>query len=158
MTALHRLGFLCLFAAGACSADEARVTVRFVPRAAFATRAPTIVVNAPGMKRTLSNEELGAVGVREPTEITTPTSGHLDIQFALVDQGTTASTGTVGVDLRPDWGWGFFISIDSVNPAHGCFGCFGAQSFPLSAAYRRVAADSVWVTWAGNSIKHPVAY
>jgi hypothetical protein len=45
-----------------------------------------------------------------------------------------------------------------LNPTQYCLGCLGSRSFPLSVAYRRVAADSVWVTWGGNSISNPVVY
>jgi hypothetical protein len=147
------------FAAAACSnSDEARVSVQYVPRTDLAALTPSVVVAAPGLRRTLSSDEVGATGAREPLAIATPTAGRLDLEFSLVDRGTTASTGTVHVDLRPDWTWGFRISIDSVNPVRPCFGCIGAVSFPLAAAYRRGPADSVWVSWGGNSIKNPVVY
>jgi hypothetical protein len=154
----QRLAGLLLVVATACSSDEARVAVQYVPRAPFAALAPAIVVTAPGIHRTLTTSEIGLASGALPREISTPTAGRLDVQFSLLDGATTASSGAVHVDLRPDWTWGFNIVIDSVSPLRTCFGCSGGQSFPLSAAYRRVPADSVWVTWGGNSIKHPVVY
>jgi hypothetical protein len=147
-----------MIATVACSAaDEARVSVQYVPRAEIATLTPAIVVSTAGMRRTLSIGELGAAG-GQPIDVATPTTGRLDVEFALDDRGAVVSAGTVHVDLRPDWAWGFRVSIDSVSPLRGCFGCAGAEPFPLGAAYRRGAADSVWISWGGNGIKHPVVY
>src|SRR5262249_10150451 len=129
--------FLMLAVASACSSDEARVSVQYVPRADLAALTPSVVVAAPGLRRTLSSGEVGATGAREPLTFATPTAGRLDLEFALVDGGTIAATGVLNVDLRGDWTWGFRISIDSVNPARFCFGCTGSMSFPLAAAYRR---------------------
>jgi hypothetical protein len=153
------LFILLLVAASACSAtDEARVSVQYVPRMGVAALTPSVVVTAPGLKQTLSSAQVGVSSLSEVLEIATPTTGRLDIEYSLVSGATTASTGTVHADLRPDWTWGFRISVDSVSPLRGCFGCVGAQAFPLNAAYRRGPADSVWVSWGGNSIKHPVVY
>lgn len=151
--------FLLLAAATACSpGDEARVSVQYVPRTGVAALTPSVVVAAPGLNRTLSSAEIGASSLGEVQEIATPTTGRLDVQYSLAGGGNAASTGAVHIDLRPDWTWGIRISIDSVSPLRGCFGCVAAQSFPLSAAYRRGPADSVWVSWGGNSIKNPVVY
>ena len=157
-TFARRAALVGLCAIMACSAtDEARVSVRYVQRAGVASLVPSILIAAPGMKRILSSSELGVAASGQPVEIDTPTSGQLDMNFTLANQGAIVSAGTVRVDLRPDWTWGFDITIDSVNPVRLCFGCIGAQSFPLNAAYRRGPADSVWVSWGGNSIKHPVS-
>jgi hypothetical protein len=91
-------------------------------------------------------------------KIATETSGTLSIEYTLEVSNAIVSQGVVTMALRDDWGWGARIEVDSINPMRSCFGCVASKAFPLAVAYRRVPADSVWVTWGGNYIENPVVY
>lgn len=149
---------LSLAAFAGCAPDEARVSVRYAPRSDLGSLQPAVAVKAPGLNRALSLAELGATTTAGPFEFATPMSGQLDVEFTLSDHGAAVANGSVRVDLRPDWAWGFRILVDSANPTRLCFGCEGARAFPLAESHRRSAVDSVWIVWGGNSIKHPVVY
>ena len=99
----------------------------------------------------------GGAMVSTPT-IETEASGTLTVTYKLEISNAIVSEGLVTLPLRDDWVWGARVEVDSLNPTRFCMGCFGSKSFPLAAAYRRVPADSVWVTWGGNYIKNPVVY
>jgi hypothetical protein len=149
---------MALVGAVGCADDEARVAVRYVshPELAFVPQlsGPTVVVSAPGFRRSLSDDEIGS----SPAEISTPTSGTLSVQFLFGTSATALASGTVTVDLAPDRVWSFEIGVASANPQDHCFGCVGARGFALDPSYRRTPTDSVWVVWGRNSIKHPVVF
>ena len=88
----------------------------------------------------------------------TPSRGDLQVAFALLAAGDTISSGAVTVQLHSDWRWGFLLSADTANPTRYCFGCVGGRAFALDSPFRRFPADSVWLTWGGNSIRNPVVY
>jgi hypothetical protein len=92
-------------------------------------------------------------------EVETPLTGTAFVRFWVQGtDGTTVSEGLVELPLKPDWRWEVILGPSIKDPLEGCFGCFGSKAFPLHAAYRFTAEESFWVSWGGNSIKHPVVY
>jgi hypothetical protein len=143
----------------ACSNDQSKADAAYMGRTELPPSAVVLRIDAAGRVRTFRGADLETSGlqVRTPT-VSTATGGTLRVSYVLGPADAEASRGEVSLGLRDDWGWGVTVQIDSANPTRFCFGCMGAQSFPLAAAYRRSAKDSVWMTWGGNSIKNPVVY
>jgi len=102
----------------------------------------------------------GQIGIppNSAATLSTRKSGTLRVDFRFADDHVLISEGTVTMPLRSDWGYSVEIYVDTVDVGRGCLGCVGSRSFPLAPAYRRSAADSVRVLWAGNSISNPVIY
>jgi hypothetical protein len=88
----------------------------------------------------------------------TATAGEATVDIAMRDAQGTIATGRLMLSLKPDWGWGVELHVDSANPSRYCFGCVGSRSFPLLVGVRRTPRDSLWGTWGGNSIRNPVVY
>jgi hypothetical protein len=162
---LHQFGFVLaaiLFAGVGCGLEkEARAEVSYMPSPSLPVSAFRTTINDGRATRTFNGAEMtppyGGLLVQTPT-IGTETSGTLTIAYTLEISNTIVSEGRVTLALQDDWIWGARVEVDSLNPTRYCMGCFGTKSFPLAAAYRRVPADSVWVTWGGNSIKNPGIY
>jgi hypothetical protein len=159
---LHQLGILltAVFLAGVgCGlGKEARVEVSYLPRPSLPASAFRTTINDGRATRTFRGTEMtspsGGITLSTPT-IGTETSGTLSITYTLEISNAIVSEGLVTLPLQADWIWGARVEVNSVNPTRYCMGCTGTKAFPLAAAYRRVPADSVWVTWGGNSIKNP---
>jgi hypothetical protein len=158
--ALRRvLSLASLAALAACAGDGARVSVSYTGRPELPPSVATITIDAAGNTSTMRGAELVAQGYTvRSAELLTATKGALIVSYVLIAPTDEQSRGSVSLDLRRDWIWGVNITIDSLDPALMCFGCFGSKSFPLPAAYRRSARDSIWMTWGGNSIRNPVIY
>jgi hypothetical protein len=93
------------------------------------------------------------------TEEAESTSGpDLELTYRLESAGIVISSGSVTLPRKSDWHWGVTIFSATANPEEGCFGCFGAQAFPLADAFRTPGQDSIWVVWGGNSIDDPAIY
>jgi hypothetical protein len=150
---------LSLASLAACAGDGARVSVSYTARPELPPSVATITIDAAGNTATIKGAELVAQGnTARSAELLTATKGTLTVSYVLIAPTDEQSRGSVSLDLRRDWIWGVDITIDSLDPARMCFGCLGSKSFPLPAAYRRSARDSVWMTWGGNSIRNPVIY
>jgi len=92
-------------------------------------------------------------------EVETAIEGpDLELAYRLQSAGIVISTGTVVLPRRSDWRWSVSVHSATTNPEENCFGCFGAQVFPLSDAFRAPGQDPIWVVWAGNSIDDPAIY
>ena len=61
-------------------------------------------------------------------------------------------------DTPAFWRWNVSLFLDERNPHETCIGCFGYRSFPVLESYRTSPAESLWMTWGGNSISSPVVY
>ena len=85
----------------------------------------------------------------------TDTTGTLTVDFTLASpsQGPL-SEGRVELELRNDWRWEVQFHLAEDDPTARCFGCVGAERFPLVSDDTR----SLWVVWGGNSISNPVVY
>jgi hypothetical protein len=162
---LNQLGFvlaaILLGGVGCGLGKEARAAVTYTPPPNLPASAFRTTINDGRATRTFRGAEMippyGSTMLSTPT-IGTETSGTLTITYALEISNAIVSEGFVTQTLRDDWIWAANVEVDSVNPMRYCMGCWGTKSFPLAAAYRRVPADSVWVTWGGNYIKNPVIY
>ena len=141
-------GIVLAAACGITGTDDARIQIRDHAAAVLPRSAMSITLTAPGFQRKLTPDEMAGA------DIVTPSTGSITVSYVLRDpSGTTdVSTGSVLLGLRRDQVIGVDIAIDSASPARVCFGCAGSKAFPLAAAYRRTAADSLWVTWGSNSI------
>jgi hypothetical protein len=150
-----------LAGAGCFLRREAKAAVTYIAPSNLAASAFSVKIDDGGSTRTFRGvemlQEAGGRQLSTPV-IGTATSGTLSIEYTIETSSAIVSKGVVTMALRDDWTWGARIEVDSINPARYCFGCFGSKAFRLAAAYRRVPADSVWVTWGGNSIKNPVVY
>lgn len=142
---------------GACGSDEARASVSYYDAPTLPRTLLAVTVSDGGSARRLTSAEIGANG-RPAAELATRQSGTLSVAFRFADGAATIAEGSAEVPLRSDWAYGFTIHVDSANPRRTCFGCIGSTPFPLLARYRRTPADSVWLVWGGNSIRHPVVY
>lgn len=85
----------------------------------------------------------------------TESSGTLIVDFTLAppSQGPL-SEGRVELELRNDWEWEVQFHLTERDPTATCFGCIGAERFPLASD----DGPSLWVVWGGNSINNPVIY
>jgi hypothetical protein len=148
------LGLLLL----GCGSDESRVSVIYEGGARVPSEELQVTIEEPSHHLTFEAGNLSSPTVTVVPSLRTSSRGSLQIDYTMIDGTTQMSSGGVNLDLRPDWEWGVSIQADSLNPVQRCFGCFGSKPFPLLSQYRRNARDSIWVTWGGNSISHPVIY
>lgn len=149
---------LAMMASLACGErDQAVVSVDYTDIPQLPRTLLSVTLSDGGDARALSLAELGAPG-RPGREFATRRRGNLQVAFRFAAAGVTLSEGDAIVPLRSDWGYGFSIRVDSLNPTRGCFGCMGVQAFPLAAPYQRTRSDSVWLVWGGNSIRNPAIY
>ena len=150
--------------AGACG-DEARISVTAALPSPLAVEMLSVEVRdadrlirwTPADFRP-DPEDPGAPFLTTP-EVATSTSGpDIVVTYRLESGGAVVSTGTVTLPRRSDWRWGVNISASTTNSQEDCFGCVGAQGFPLAEAFRPPGQDSIWVVWGGNSIDDPAVY
>ena len=160
-----RRAHACLAAVGililslACRSRESRAVVTYVAVPGLPSAELSLTVDDGVSVRAYRGGELRPQGAALSTPaVETAESGTLRVGYELTEGGATVSKGDVQMPLRKDWSWEVTIRVDSLNPSRYCFGCSGATAFPLAAQFRRVPADSVWVTWGGNSISNPVIY
>lgn len=145
----------------AISCDQARVEVRYHATPPLTLSMLSLQVTAAGEGWEFTGPESLPGGNRVFTTGRIPTAleGTLTVAFALRrPSGDTLSYGSASVPLRSDLGWGFEIMPFTTDPADLCFGCAGSIAFALDTTFRATGRDSVWLTWGGNSIKHPVIY
>jgi hypothetical protein len=148
-----------LLAIAGCGTADARVQVSYVMRPGLPASAFRTTIDDGSGARELRGAELAANASQVSTPVLdTRRRGTLRVGFALEADGASASRGEVAIPLRSDWIWSVSVQIDTIDPRRMCFGCAGSRAFPLAERYRRTPADSVWVTWGGNGIKHPVIY
>lgn len=141
-----------LLAVSSCVNDNALINVRNSAAGALPSESITVVLTAPGYHRILTPDELGGA------DIPTPTSGSITISYELQSGTVSASTGALALSVARDRVLGVTISLDSIDPMAGCFGCVGSRSFPLASAFRRAPKDSIWIVWGSNSISKPVVF
>jgi hypothetical protein len=150
--------------AGACG-DEARISVTAALPSPLAVEMLSVEVRdvhrlirwTPADFRP-HPEDPGAPFLTTP-EVETSTSGpDIEVTYQLESGGAVVSTGTVILPRKSDWRWGVSIFASTTNPQEDCFGCFGAQAFPLAEALRAPGQDSIWLVWGGNSIDDPAIY
>lgn len=79
------------------------------------------------------------------------------VSFTVFSEPGRLDPGTVTVRFSDD-GRTRTVFLDERNPNETCIGCFGYRSFPVVEAYRTSPAESLWMTWGGNLISHPVVY
>jgi hypothetical protein len=108
----------------------------------------------------LTGADFGYPGSPNRTQsIETPESGNLMVAVVMKDsRGGRVSSGSIMLDIRPDWRWGVDIVLSDKNPYFGCFGCVGYAAFPVDSVFQRSPDDSLYIIWGGNWIKHPVIY
>jgi hypothetical protein len=147
--------------AGACG-DEARISVTAALPSPLAVEMLSVEVrdvrqriqwNASDFRPRPEDAALST------PEVETSTSGpDLEVSYQLESGGAVVSTGMVTLPRKSDWRWTVTIFASTTNPQEDCFGCFGAQAFPLAEALRTPGQDSVWLVWSGNSINDPAIY
>ncbi|MDB4916793.1 MAG: hypothetical protein JWM95_4437 [Gemmatimonadetes bacterium] len=141
-----------------CESAEPRARVQYSPRVNLPAQSWHLTIDDGDRAHSFQWDNLTIGSLAATPDLATASSGTLRITFQLRSAGMIMSEGDVSLDLRGDWEWGVDVRIDSLNPQLQCFGCLGARSFPVAVAARRIAKDSMWVTWGGNSIKNPVVY
>lgn len=159
-TAILVLGLVALSAAG-CDREAATLELGFRSDVPVVTPdLVTVRVTDGRGTRLLGADDFGNVDANffRTAPIATATSGTVTVDVALEDAGRSLAEGRVVLDGRPDWGWGVTIHVTDSDPARACFGCFGSLAFPLDPSVARTPADSLWLTWGGNSISDPVVY
>ena len=143
----------------ACRSRESRAVVTYFEAPGLSGAELSLTLDDGVSLRSYPGGELRRQGSALSTPVVgTAESGTLRVGYEVTEGGATVSTGEVQLPLRKDWSWGVTIQVDSLDRSRYCFGCSGSKAFPLAAQYRRVPADSVWVTWGGNSISNPVIY
>jgi hypothetical protein len=155
---------LSALALGACSIfspDEAKVSVEFWETAGLPHTMLRVTVSDPWRQTTFDAGDFRRVDAStqylSPT-IATAKSGTLTVRYELRDAAGVASAGDVQLPLRSDWVYNVSIRPDTSDRLRLCFGCAGYRAFAIDARYQSPQADSVYVVWGGNSIKHPVVY
>jgi hypothetical protein len=158
MSVLFSLFFAC------CSffesEDSSQVRLSVQGNTGVLRRVISVSIGAPGWSRSLTGNDFGTPESPIYSQtFDTPTSGDLRISVTLRDSlGGHVNSGTVAVDIRPDWIWQLDIVLDNHNPFNGCFGCIGYKAFGVDSVYQASPGDSLYIVWGGNSIKHPVIY
>jgi hypothetical protein len=140
--------------------DESQVRLSIQGNTDLLRRSLSVMLVAPGWIKGLTGRDFGTPESANYTQtFETPHSGNLRIDLLLQDSfGGHPNSGSISVDIRPDWVWDVDIAVSNRNPFYGCFGCIGSQTFALDSVYQRTPGDSLFVIWGGNSIKHPVIY
>lgn len=141
----------------ACRRDDARLSVSVGPLpVSLSTAEVRYRIDAGSRVWTAT---LQATSSGASREFDTPTSGTARVAFTVVlPGGREVSAGDVTIALRGDWAWSFDLTAATADPARTCFGCSGSKAFALPADLRSPGRDSLWLTWGGNSIDHPVVY
>lgn len=87
----------------------------------------------------------------------TRTSGDLEVRLVLARAADTLSSGTIHLPLRPDWRWSVEMFVARSGTAlEQCTRCAGWLALPVSDPLRPLAADTLYVAWAGSTLsKHP---
>ncbi len=148
MSILSTLGLVGL---AACRTAIAQIEIQNRTAVAVPGSALTVTVAAPGLQRTLTGGDIGI-------PLATPTTGTLTLTADLRVGASPVSSGAVSLPLGADRSIGVSISVDSVNPTRTCLGCAGSRSFPVAAAFQRVASDSMWIVWSTNSLSNSVVF
>ena len=157
------MSILSLLVAG-CSlfenGDSSQVQLSIQGHTDVLRRAIKVELSAPGWGKTLTGSDFGTADAPTLTEaFETPGAGTLQVLFFLRDStGGHLNSGSVALDIRPDWRWGIDLVLSDKNPFYGCFGCTGFKVIALDSLYQTTPKDSLFVVWGGNSIKHPVVY
>jgi hypothetical protein len=119
----------------------------------------TVRFSDDGRTRTVSGNDFASHGQRADTPaFATRTRGALEVDVEVETDGGLVASGTLELPLEPDWRWNVSLFLDERNPHETCIGCFGYRSFPVLESYRTSPAESLWMTWGGNSISSPVVY
>ncbi len=119
----------------------------------------TVRFSDGGRSRTVSGDDFVGDGQRADTpEFATRTRGTLELEVEVETDAGLVASGTLELPLQPDWRWNVSLFLDERNPHEMCIGCFGYRSFPVVETYRTSPAESLWMTWGGNSISRPVVY
>jgi hypothetical protein len=160
---LYRLAAMVLLVLNtcACRGDKALVSVEYTGGPFWEKLSLQLHISADGEIREINHADLhrGRNGHFTTGEIETPSTGSLEIGFTLrASDGTTVSTGTVELPLKPDWRWNIVLLPTINDPKIHCFGCFGSKAFPLDPKFRATEKESLWIYWGGNSISNPVVY
>lgn len=109
--------------------------------------------------RTVSGDDFVGNDQRADTrEFATRNRGTLEVLVEVEAETGLVASGTLDLPLQPDWRWSINFFLDERNPHDSCIGCFGYLSSPLLEAYSTSPAESLWLTWGGNSISNPVVY
>jgi hypothetical protein len=156
---LNRLLCACLLLPAlftGCSGGEAEV--RFsVQSPPGAEDVPNVTVSFRDGDR-IRGVELDASN-RVSGKYSTKTSGDLEVRCSIATaQGEMPNVGSITLPLKNDWIWGVDFFISTVDPAAGCFGCFGSESFALDPDLGYEEDKKLYIVWGGNSISHPVVY
>jgi hypothetical protein len=145
-------------ALGCGSENKSEFSMRYLGAVQLPPGRLDVTITDPAVQRSRQGLPLNTPTVTLYDSQQTEAQGQLSISYVMKDGATQLSTGAISLDIRGDWIWDITLSVDTLNPARLCFGCSGSKSFPLSTPYQRNARDSVWLTWGGNSIAHPVIY
>lgn len=77
-------------------------------------------------------------------------AGLLEVRIAVTEGGATVTEGAVRFDAIEDFRWNVHVAYQVEDPTSGCFGCRGAEAFPVAEAARAAPAESLWIWWAGR--------
>jgi hypothetical protein len=142
------------------SGDVSEVQLSIQGNSDVLRRVIHVQLTAPRWTEVLTGADFGYPDSPNHTKpLETPEAGNLQVEVVLKDStGEHVSSGSITIDIRPDWRWGVDIVLWNENPFYGCFGCVGYKAFYVDSVYRRTPEDSLYVVWGGNWIKHPVIY
>ena len=90
----------------------------------------------------------------------TRTGGSLAVHLLLArSRADTLASGVIHLPLQPDWRWSVEMFVaPSGTMLEYCTRCAGWQAFAVRDPTRPEASDTLYVTWAGASLSHQVAY
>lgn len=103
--------------------------------------------------RTFDRSQLNPSGVNShlATHVFEVTeTGTIRVRVRVEEQGETVASGEVDFQAVEDFDWNVTVAFDTENPIAGCFGCMGAEAFPVAEAFRTAPAESLWVWWGGK--------
>ena len=133
------------------SDDKSEVQVSLYGDPTTLLRGIEVRLEAPGFLKTLHGSDFTS---SRTERIATPRTGTLLATVTVRDSlGTVLSSGNLSFNIRSDWIWFIDVWFAQPNPLGTCFGCMGAKAFPISVP--KTPPDTMFLVWAGNSIKNP---
>ncbi len=140
--------------------DDSQIRLSIQGNTDLLRRSLSVTIISSGWIQGVTGRDFGTPDAATYTRIfETPHSGNLRVDFRMQDSlGGHQNSGSISLDIRPDWIWDVDFVIGSRNPYYFCFGCLGSRSFALDSVYQSTPSDSLFLVWGGNSIKHPVIY
>jgi hypothetical protein len=96
----------------------------------------------------------GLLGLRAAV----PNSGRLHIAMELRQGSDVVAAGSFSIEMTQNFEWGMDLFRQIADPLAACFGCFGAERFPVIPSAQNEPGEAVWFAWGGERRGSDVVY